>query len=125
MFRGLRLIESGLYFSMFHDQRKNSFAVENLLDNYNFTHTMFDNFSRQPSNESLLPSVTEGVSSPGGGSPEEQSPYRQIPSIISTPSQESTVTAGPEPEPEPVQPDPTPAPGAATHPTVNDDVITA
>uniref|UniRef100_A0A8D8FN60 calcium/calmodulin-dependent protein kinase n=1 Tax=Culex pipiens TaxID=7175 RepID=A0A8D8FN60_CULPI len=80
---------------------------------------------RQPSNESLLPSVTEGVSSPGGGSPEEQSPYRQIPGIISTPSQESTVTAGPEPEPEPVQPDPTPAPGAATHPTVNDDVITA
>ncbi|KAL1394864.1 hypothetical protein pipiens_002969 [Culex pipiens pipiens] len=72
---------------------------------------------RQPSNESLLPSVTEGVSSPGGGSPEEQSPYRQIPSIISTPSQESTVTAGPEPEPEPVQPDPTPAPEAATHST--------
>ncbi|XP_038120215.1 calcium/calmodulin-dependent protein kinase kinase 1 isoform X2 [Culex quinquefasciatus] len=72
---------------------------------------------RQPSNESLLPSVTEGVSSPGGGSPEEQSPYRQIPSIISTPSQDSTATAGPEPEPEPVQPDPTPATEAATHTT--------
>lgn len=80
---------------------------------------------RQPSNESLLPSVTEGVSSPGGGSPEEQSPYRQIPSIISTPSQDWTATAGPEPEPEPVQPDPTPATEAATHTTVNDDVITA
>lgn len=86
-------------------------------------YTIFDHFFRQPSNESLLPSVTEGVSSPGGGSPEEQSPYRQIPSIISTPSQDSTVTA--EPEPEPFQSDPTPAIEAATTNMVNDDVTTA
>ncbi|XP_065078823.1 calcium/calmodulin-dependent protein kinase kinase 1 [Ochlerotatus camptorhynchus] len=46
---------------------------------------------RQPSNESLLPSVTEGVSSPGG-SPEQLSPYK-VPSIVSTPSQDSSNTA--------------------------------
>nr|XP_029712236.1 calcium/calmodulin-dependent protein kinase kinase 1-like isoform X2 [Aedes albopictus] len=46
---------------------------------------------RQPSNESLLPSVTEGVSSPGG-SPEQLSPCK-VPSIVSTPSQDSSNTA--------------------------------
>ncbi|XP_021708747.1 calcium/calmodulin-dependent protein kinase kinase 1 isoform X1 [Aedes aegypti] len=46
---------------------------------------------RQPSNESLLPSVTEGVSSPGS-SPEQLSPCK-VPSIVSTPSQDSSNTA--------------------------------
>ncbi|XP_062555997.1 calcium/calmodulin-dependent protein kinase kinase 1-like isoform X2 [Armigeres subalbatus] len=46
---------------------------------------------RQPSNESLLPSVTEGVSSPGE-SPEQLSPHK-VPSIVSTPSQDSSNTA--------------------------------
>ncbi|XP_055644416.1 probable serine/threonine-protein kinase mkcB isoform X2 [Toxorhynchites rutilus septentrionalis] len=42
---------------------------------------------RQPSNESLLPSVTEGISSPSE-SPEQLSPCH-APSVISTPSQDS------------------------------------
>lgn len=72
---------------------------------------------RQPSNESLLPSVTEGVSSPGG-SPEQLSPCK-VPSIVSTPSQDSSNTATAT-ETDLVE---EPKPESADH-MVNDDVVT-
>ncbi|EAT37185.1 AAEL010804-PA [Aedes aegypti] len=72
---------------------------------------------RQPSNESLLPSVTEGVSSPGS-SPEQLSPCK-VPSIVSTPSQDSSNTATAT-ETDLVE---EPKPESADH-MVNDDVVT-